>query len=411
MTDIKHNSKPRNREYIRVAIASKLLAGYFHANAKNLKGSSVIGCGRWKAYGKNPNLAEIVVNESGSHMHGHFRCGSVWTCDHCARARVAQTRSWIRGALIPAIEVRNLSASMMTFTMAHSYDCDWSESIQKLHEAYKLFDKRMGREFKKINAVGKLKTLEAPIGINGIHGHFHSLIIHDSGIDISVFESVARSAWYRAVKAVGGTCNEHGFDIKLNAVADYLAKQEISHEMASHGTKGARSKGLLLGQLLDKSAMGDAKASAEWIRAIEALQGRARFHAGNIAEKLSIPNCTDWEVEERNDTVSDEITLAIPQVTEISYSIDKHLKATASDHPRPGLALILRTARSRRLDRVLAVVNALCDEYDAFKLKRAVTPSQILEVRMFMGIGRDIDFGCAINVSGAAGSNASSEII
>jgi hypothetical protein len=384
MTDIKKNPKPKNREYIRVAVASKLLAGYFHANGKNLKGSSVVGCGRWKAYGENSNIAEIVVDESGARMHGHFRCGSVWTCDHCARARVAQTRSWIRGALIPAIEGGNMCASMMTFTMAHSYECNWSESIEKLHDAYKLFDKRMGREFKKINAIGKLKTLEAPIGKNGIH---------DVVMDISAFESVARFAWHRAVIAVGGHCNEHGFDIKLNAVADYLAKQEISHEMASHGTKGAMSKGFLIGQLLDKSALGDTKASAEWIRAIEALQGRARFHAGNIAEKLGIPNCTDWEVEEPNDTVSDEITQPKPQATEISYNIDKHLKATASDHPRPGLALILRVARSRRSERVLAVVNALCDEYDAYKLKTACTPLQRFAARMHIEVGRDLDFG------------------
>lgn len=63
--------------------------------------------------------------------------------------------------------------------------------------------------------------------------------------------------------------------------------------------------------------MGDTKASAEWIRATEALQGRARFHAGNIAEKIGIPNCTDWEVEELIDTLSDEITQAKPQATEI----------------------------------------------------------------------------------------------
>lgn len=392
MSDIKKNSKPRNREYIRVATASKLLAGYFHSNKKNLKGSSVVGCGRWKAYGKNPNVAEIVVDDSGARMHGHFKCGSVWTCDHCARARVAQTRSWIRGALIPAIEDRKLSASMMTFTMAHTYGECWIQFMKNLHRAYQLFDQRMSRVFKKLGVLGKLKSLEAPIGVNGIHGHFHTLLIHASGVDISAFEDMARAAWHRAIIAVGGHCNEHGFDIKTNAVADYLAKQEISHEMASHGTKSAKSKGLLLGQLLDKAALGDAKASAEWLRAIEALQGRARFHAGDIAKKLNIPNCTDWDIEEAKDNVSDDVTQVIAQVTEISYSIDKHLKATASDHPRPGLALILRVARSRRLDRVLAVVDALCHEYDTYKLNNANTPSQILEARMFIERGNDLSF-------------------
>ena len=353
----------------------------------------MVGCGRWKAYGKNSNLAEIVVDESGARMHGHFRCGSVWTCDHCARARVAQTRSWIRGALIPAIENRKLDALMLTLTMAHTYAECWIEFMKRLHRAFQLFDQRMSRIFKKFGVIGKLKSLEAPIGKNGIHGHFHILLILPLCVDISVFEELARIAWQRAVNSVGGHCNEHGFDLKANAVADYLAKQEISHEMASHGTKSAKSKGLLLGQLLDKAALGDSKATAEWLRAIEALQGRARFHAGDISKKLNIPNCTDWEVEEAADNVSDDITQVNAQVTEISYSIEKHLKATASDHPRPGLALILRTARSRCPGRVLAVVDALCDEYDSYKLKNAFTPVQKLAVRMHVEVGKDLDFG------------------
>ena len=113
--------KSPNRGSIRVTMASRLMAGFYDQHNRNLKGSSVIGCGRWKAYGRDSTTAEIEIDEHGARMDGHFKCGNVWTCDHCARDRVAQARSWIRAALIPALEVHHLSAAMMTFTMAHTY--------------------------------------------------------------------------------------------------------------------------------------------------------------------------------------------------------------------------------------------------------------------------------------------------
>jgi len=359
-----------NREYIRVATASKLCAGYFNEHNKNLRGSSVMGCGRWKAYGYSNNLAEIEIEGDTARMDGHFKCGGVWTCQHCGNARTSQTRSWIRAALIPALEKNNLDAVMLTLTMAHSYDENWNDSISKLHNAFKVFDKNLSFQYKKIGAIGKLKSLEAPIGSNGIHGHFHILLPYTKGIDVAKFEEFARDEWDKAVEKVGGNCNEHGFDLKINAIADYLAKHDLSHELANQNTKNGRKKGSTLGQLLDKSARGDKKSSAEWLRAIEALQGRARFHAGNLAKKLGIPNCTDWEDEEN----IKEIPIDAPEPVRIRYSLDKHLKATSPYSPRPGLALILRAARTGGHDKVLEMVDALCKEVDKVKLKTANAP-------------------------------------
>ncbi len=144
---------------------------------------------------------------------------------------------------------------MMTFTMAHSYDGNWKDSIDLLHAAFKLFDKNMSRRYKAIGCLGKLKSFEAPVGAHGIHGHFHVLLTYLLGADLTAFEALARAEWEKAVAQVGGKCNEHGFDLKLNAMADYLAKQELAHEMSNHDTKKARRKGLLLGQLLDRAAV------------------------------------------------------------------------------------------------------------------------------------------------------------
>lgn len=359
-----------NREFIRVSQASRLCAGYFNENNKNLRGSSVMGCGRWKAYGYSNNLAEIEIEGDTARMDGHFKCGGVWTCQHCGNARTSQTRSWIRKPLITAFELNNLDAGMITLTMAHTYDGDWSESIDKLHDAFKLFDKNMVRQYRKIGAIGKLKSLEAPIGKNGIHGHFHILLPYTKGIDLAQFEDFARKEWVKAVKKVGGNCNEHGFDFKPNAIGDYLAKHDLAHELANQNTKNGKAKGSTLGQLLDKSARGDKKSSAEWLRAIEALQGRARFHAGNLAKKLGIPNCTDWEDEEQ----IKEIPIDAPEPVRIRYSLDKHLKATSPYSPRPGLALILRAARTGGYKKVLQIVDALCKEVDKVKSNTANAP-------------------------------------
>lgn len=168
---------------------------------------------------------------------------------------------------------------------------------------------------------------------------------------------------------VGGTCNEHGFDLKLNAMADYLAKQELSHEMSNHDTKQAKRKGLLLNQLLDKAAKGDEKSYAEWLRAIEALQGRSRFHAGDIASKLGISKCTDWKDEKRQIEINEDCTNK-PEPITIRYPMHEHLKATSGDYPRFGLALIIRAARSGDAVRVRAMVRRLCIEYNEYKKRQ-----------------------------------------
>ena len=383
--------KSPNRGSIRVTMASRLMAGFYDQHTRNLKGSSVIGCGRWKAYGRDSTTAEIQVDQDGARFDGHFICGNVWTCDRCARARVSQSRSWIRAAFIPSLELHQLSAAMMTFTMAHTYDGDWKESIDKLHDAYKLFDKNMSRHYKNIGSMGKLKSLEAPIGKNGIHGHFHVLVTYAAGIDMTAFEATARKEWDKAVAKVGGQCNEHGFDLKLNAALDYLAKHDLAHEMSSHDTKTAREKGLSLSQLLDRAARGDKKSSAEWLRAIEALQGRRRFHAGDIASKLGITTCSEWEDEEHQAELMEHNANA-PEPVKITYSLRDHLRATAIDHPRFGLALILRAARGGDAEKVWSIVKKLCDEYDAFRLSQAITPEQQIEERLFAEVGKDLNF-------------------
>ena len=354
-------STPKNREFVRVAVASKLMAGHWKKTGENLKGSSVLGCGRWRNYGADPNIAEIEIPADGApRMLGHFACRASWSCDHCARARVSQTRGWLRGALMPALSAANLSGALVTFTIAHAYGDNWADVVDKLYKAFALFDRRMAKWYRKVGCVGKLKALEAPVGANGLHPHLHVLMTYTAGVDLAELEAAMRAAWSKAVAEVGGHVNEHGFDFKADCVNDYAAKLETSHELASHGTKKARGKGRLLGQLLDRAAIGDTKAAGEWLRAQAALGGRMRFHAGGLPKKLGIPCPSEWEEEPSDDEGE---TSEKPEPVRITYPQVHHLKATGTTG-RAGLAAILRSARSADPAKVLRMVAALCAEVD-----------------------------------------------
>jgi len=354
-------STPKNREFIRVAVASKLMAGHWKKTGENLRGSSVLGCGRWRNYGADPNIAEIQIPADGApRMLGHFACRSSWSCDHCARARVSQTRGWLRGALMPALSVAGLSGALVTFTIAHAYGDDWGNVVDRLYKAFSLFDRRMAKWYRKVGCVGKLKALEAPVGANGLHPHLHVLLTYLAGTDLAEIEAAMRAAWSKAVAEVGGRVNEHGFDFKADCVNDYAAKLETSHELASHGTKKARGKGRLLGQLLDRAVVGDQRAGAEWLRAQGALGGRMRFHAGGLPKKLGIPCPSEWEEEPADDEGDGSEK---PEPVRITYPQVHHLKATGTTG-RAGLAAILRSARSADPARVLRMVAALCAEVD-----------------------------------------------
>lgn len=105
------------------------MASHWKKTGDNLRGSSVLGCGRWRNYGADPTIAEIEIAADGApRMLGHFACRSAWSCDHCARARVSQTRAWLRGALIPAMDKAGLSGALVTFTIAHAQH---TEAAQK----------------------------------------------------------------------------------------------------------------------------------------------------------------------------------------------------------------------------------------------------------------------------------------
>lgn len=351
------------RKVIRKTMGQRLAAAYYDKTGVSLRGSSVVGCGRWRMYGAASAKACIVVEGNSARFDGHFVCGCNWTCEECATATVARNRSWLRGALIPALDAREKTASLMTLTLAHSYGDDWGSVVDALSGAYTLFGRRVDKVLKRYGCVGKFKALEAPVGRNGIHPHFHVLVTHDIGLtdeQVDKLRATLQAAWEKAVDEVGGRCNEHGFDFKHNCLNDYAAKMETSHELAAQSTKQGRQKGKTLSQLLDAAWRGDATAAAEWTRAIKGIGSRNRFHAGNLPKNLGISTPSEWEDEQPEESDDDAPE---PVVVRIEYSQDDHMMATHPALGRPGLAMILRAARRGGETRVLSMVDALCRDY------------------------------------------------
>jgi hypothetical protein len=122
-----------------------------------------------------------------------------------------------------------MTGALVTLTLAHAYADDWARVVDSLLTAFGLLDKRMSKHYKKIGSMGKLRALEAPVGVNGLHPHLHVLLTYKKGADLAGLESAMRDAWTVAVGQVGGRVNDHGFDFKPDCVNDYVAKMETSH--------------------------------------------------------------------------------------------------------------------------------------------------------------------------------------
>lgn len=343
----KHRNTPpastakRYRPVVLQGVQQGLMSQYFKKNGANLRGSSVVGCGRWNA-GKDrtSGRAEFEIGGAkGARRIQTFRCGSNWTCEVCARANVARYRSWIRAGLMPALEAAGKSASLVTLTLSHHYGENWGEVTRRLLAAFGLWDKRMAKGYKKAGYIGKVKSFEVTVGKNGLHPHFHLLVTHDKDADVEQLEVAMRAAWEKAVTEEGGRCTEHGFDFKANCINDYVAKMESAHELSSQNTKYGRKKGRTLSQLLDAIYRGDQTAAHEWTRAIQALEGVNRFNAGALPKKLGIPTPSEWEDEEESD--QGELDLA-EDPTVVDFSLDDLLQATHPSLGRPGMAMILR---------------------------------------------------------------------
>lgn len=383
-----------NATSIRQHEASKLLTKNFLETGKNILGDGLKLCQRAKAHHtQDPNTAFVVVEKKSikeringkyvtqtytlARMHDVAQCGNAHICPHCAGYKASDMRNWLELAFLPSAKTHNLYVGLLTLTAQHRRNDDWSAHIAKFYLSLEDFSISMYREFKKIGSFGRVRAMECPVGSNGLHLHIHDLITYAPGTDIEEFKKLALKKWKSALKKNGMFCNSHGVDLKAQGEFDpcYIAK-----EMAAYDTKDNSKSDLKnLFQLLDMSAKGDKQASADWIRAARAIQGRDRWNVGQLAKKLGIPCPSEWKKPEG-------IAKVDPQRLLISYPQPQHMIATSPANPRAGLAFILRAARNEvsRPGTTQRMVLRMCDEtikadVEQIKFKHAKTLAKLIK--------------------------------
>ena len=369
-------SKKFNQSYIRVGTMSKLLAGNYAKTGEHIEGSSAIGCQRWeRKHSDAPGLAQVAVSLENGHskarMHKHFVCNNYKLCDLCARRQSAHMRDWITKALIPAAQAQGYALALLTLTASHKRDCDWkTDNADKFYAALRLFSRRMAKAYKAIGCIGQLRSGESPVGANGLHLHIHDELLYKPGADLAAFAARALAAWKDACKEVGLRCTARGVDVTTDFDPHYVAKDEkkatteakgTAFELAAHDTK-RDGKNKTMFELLDSAAKGDEQAGNDWLRAARAVAGRSRWNAGQLPKKLGIATPSDWE---NPDHIGEALAESPQPALVVQYPIEQHLVATAPDHRRPGLALILRAARQelKRPGTTRRMVSALCADY------------------------------------------------
>jgi len=358
--------------------AGALLNRHFRLTKKNILGDGVKLCRRVKAHNtSNPHMALIAVHEHPngkitSNMHDVGLCGNAHLCSYCSSVKAAHLRNWINELLLHAVKRAGLVLGLLTLTASHKRDCDWTEFNKNFFLALTDFGKTMRREFDAISSKGRVRTFETPIGSNGLHGHIHDLFTYMLGVDMKALKQVALKKWKAALKKYGLHCSKRGVDIMEHGTFDpnYIAK-----EVAAHDTKkNSKSDLKTMFQLLDESARGNKQAGDDWIRAAKAIQGRDRWNVGQLANKLNIECPSDWKRSQGAAKAE-----RIEPANVITYPQTQHMMATQPGSKRPGLAMILRTAR-QRLDNsinTVKIVDALCKDYTKQMLFNI--PAQIAE--------------------------------
>lgn len=344
--------------------AARLLIQHYRATKENILGDGLKLCRRAKAHNsRNPDTAYIEVNNKDGRtvakMCDVAHCGNAHLCAHCSSIKAAHMRDWITEIFLPEIDRRGLSIGLLTLTAHHKRDIDWSVFVANFYLALSEFRSSIKHNLNALGCLGRIRTMESPVGSNGLHIHMHDLFTYRPGADIEAFEAVALKKWKAALKKFGLKCNGHGVDLRKNGEFDarYIAK-EIAAEVAAHDTKTESKRDLqTLFQLLDKSRLGDTLAGNDWIRAAKAIQGRDKWNVGQLATKLGIPCPSEWR-KPKNRAIDEE------QPHLIEYPQVHHMVATAPSNERAGLAFILRAARneSSREGSVKKMALRMCEE-------------------------------------------------
>ncbi|NCU33109.1 MAG: hypothetical protein EOM23_09315, partial [Candidatus Moranbacteria bacterium] len=189
-------------------------------------------------------------------------CRSVWSCPFCAYKIIIERRELLR-QIFNYYLCLNKRFYFLTLTIRHQRQ---DNTPQFLKKAWRSFAAK--RKVKQLfDGVEYVKVFENTVGTNGLHSHFHIILISDQ--DMKQHEQTIRHQWnYNYRKQTNRQNNQHGVDLRIATnidVIDYISKWDIIKEITGSAEKTSKT----LFQLLTD----DDQDNALFVRYSQMLQG------------------------------------------------------------------------------------------------------------------------------------------
>lgn len=249
-----------------------------------LNGERVAACQRRPA-GSAVSIHRAADGRASA--QGLQQCGSVWHCP-CCSPRISAGRRDELNRLLKWARSRGLVPLLMTLTGRHRRQ----DALARLLDGMKNAKRRLhqSRDWRAVadSISGHVTATEVPYGRHGWHLHYHVLLIvnaQDESTALSLFAGM-RTAWERALRAEGLSCNDHGYDLQgASRAGDYIAKWGAAEELCLSGEKRARDpeKGRTVWQLLATAGgeldpeIGQDQAGALWTDYARLFKGRRQL--------------------------------------------------------------------------------------------------------------------------------------
>lgn len=269
----------------------------------------------------NRDGVDVVLNGGRAKYSGLAHCHRGAFCPICRPAIQKQRREKLREGIRSAKD-QGLQLVFLTLTLRHSHGESLKAVEARLSGAWR---KMIQRSFwRKFGRVGYIKIIETPYNrANSWHCHYHLLMVvrADSQARAIKHCETLREHWLSAVQAVGGSGNDHAFDVRGGDSAEkYLTKIDAGtlHEMTDAGTKsgkiGSRAPLQLLADFADH---GDGFAAHRFREFVQWSKGRRMIDwSKGLADALGIENATpdDADIDIEADTVEpqDQVVMTIP---------------------------------------------------------------------------------------------------
>lgn len=258
---------------------------------------------------------EVRQNKDRAKYVGLAHCQRGAFCPICRPAIQKKRREKIADGFRSAKE-QGLQLVFLTLTIRHSHGESLKAIESRLSGAWRKMIQRVA--WRRFIRVGYIKIIETPYGdANSWHPHYHLLMFvrADSQAEAVAHCETLRKHWESAVEAVGGSANDHAFDVRGGDSAEsYLTKIDDGtlHEMTDSGSKSGKAGSRTPMQLLaDFADHGDSFAAHRFREFVQWSKGRRMIDwSKGLADALGIENASpdddQIEIDGMTDDLADE---------------------------------------------------------------------------------------------------------